>query len=171
MIAESKAKVEVGSRVAAECGDVLDEIVGKVTLVSQMSHSISTASDEQARGISEITKAVTQLDQMTQQNAAISEEAAAAAEELSSQAESMQAIVQSLIQTIKGGDPSSQHLAHSFAKASRHPSVGVPPQSTNVVLLGNKKTKAPTNAAPAPIRMVSGGDVLPSEDDPRFKDI
>ncbi|RYZ58311.1 MAG: methyl-accepting chemotaxis protein, partial [Proteobacteria bacterium] len=83
LAADSKIKVALGKKVAMECGEVLDDIVGKVTIVSQMSHSISTASDEQARGISEITKAVTQLDQMTQQNAAVSEQTASAAEELS----------------------------------------------------------------------------------------
>jgi methyl-accepting chemotaxis protein len=103
LIGESKARVAVGSRVAHSCADVLDEIVINVSAVAQMSESISAASEEQANGVSEITKAVVQLDQMTQQNASVSEQAASAAEELSAQAESMHGAVLTLIQTIKGG--------------------------------------------------------------------
>jgi len=176
LAADSKAKVEVGNRVADECGTVLEDIVAKVSVVQQMSHSIATASNEQARGVSEINKAVTQLDQMTQQNAAVSEEAASAAEELSSQAESMQGIVQALIHTIKGGKPSEQSSAlpvrspsHSAPKVTR----SEPVSTGNVVRLGSKTPNpAPNRTKEGPaIRLVSGGDTVPTENDPRFKDI
>ena len=168
LVAESKAKVELGTRVAADCGEVLDDIVNKVTVVSQMSHSISSASDEQARGISEITKAVSQLDQMTQQNAAISEEAASAAEELSSQAESMQSIVQALISAIKGGNVtvSGSVPRQALSRRSSGPSGNAKPKS-NVVHFGKK----PEKPLMEHVKMVSGSDVVPAEDDPRFKDI
>lgn len=110
LIGETKARVVAGSRVAQSCGEVLDEIVVNVRAAAQMSQSISAASDEQANGVTEITKAVGQLDQMTQQNAAVSEQAASAAEELSAQAESMLGVVLSLTQTIKGGDVSKARL-------------------------------------------------------------
>ncbi len=174
LVAESKSKVELGSKVAAECETVLNEIVGKVTVVYQMSHSISTASDEQARGISEINKAVAQLDQMTQQNAAVSEEAASAAEELSSQAESMQSMVQTLILTIRGGDPSHKAPEQPIREIAplRKATLSNPKfKSGNVVHLGAKKPIARSHAAVPTLKMVSGGDVAPSEDDPRFKDI
>lgn len=163
----------LGKKVALECGDVLDEIVGKVTIVSQMSHSISTASDEQARGISEITKAVTQLDQMTQQNAAVSEQTASAAEELSAQAESMQAIVQTLIRTIHG---SAQNLQTGEAFHSQSRPVTQHRQTVShskVLHLGAKKSAQQTKrtAINSSLRAVSGDAMIPAENDPRFREI
>jgi hypothetical protein len=46
---------------------------------------ISAASDEQSRGIDQVSGAVTQMDQVTQQNAALVEQAAAAAAALKDQ--------------------------------------------------------------------------------------
>ncbi len=171
LITESKQKVELGTKVAVDCGEVLEEIVSNVSQVASMSHSISGASDEQARGIAEITKAVTQLDQMTQQNAAASEETASAAEELSAQAESMQAVVQTLIVTIKGGDAAQvHHVAPPARQVQRASKSANPPKENGRVLhLGAKKSKhAPQ---PSQVRMASGSDVIPSEDDPRFTEV
>jgi len=71
--------------------------------VSRMSMEISTASQEQAQGVHEITKAMGQLDQVTQQNATATNEVANAAGTLNVQAESLNSLVQGLIQTIEGG--------------------------------------------------------------------
>jgi methyl-accepting chemotaxis protein len=173
LAADSKLKVAFGKKVALECGEVLDEIVSKVTIVSQMSHSISTASDEQARGISEITKAVTQLDQMTQQNAAVSEEAASAAEELSAQAESMQAIVRTLIRTIHGSHVGEQSRETVKARAPVTIATREPVRKSNVVPIGAKKStqQARRNSVTSSLRAVSGDTRVPSEDDQRFRDI
>lgn len=57
--------------------------VGKVgNLIAE----ISTSSNEQSKGISQVGSAITILDHMTQQNAALVEESAAAAESLKDQA-------------------------------------------------------------------------------------
>jgi methyl-accepting chemotaxis protein len=47
---------------------------------------ITSATQTQAQGISQVSKAVSDLDQMTQQNAALVEESAAAADSLRQQA-------------------------------------------------------------------------------------
>lgn len=102
IVGDTKAKVDSGVNTAKECGDVFAEIVGDVKLVSQMSNDISSASQEQAQGISEITKAVSQLDQVTQQNAATSEETSNEAEELSAQANALKEASDKLISIISG---------------------------------------------------------------------
>jgi hypothetical protein len=48
---------------------------------------ISSATQEQNKGVAEVSQAVTQMDQVTQSNASLVEEAAAAAESLNRQAE------------------------------------------------------------------------------------
>ncbi|MBC7995294.1 MAG: cache domain-containing protein, partial [Rhizobacter sp.] len=86
LIGASVDKVEVGSRLVADAGATMTEIVGSVQRVSDIIGEISAASSEQSDGIGQINAAVLQLDQMTQQNAALVEESAAAAESLKQQA-------------------------------------------------------------------------------------
>lgn len=102
LVNDGKLKVDAGTKIANECGDVLNEIVTSVANVSRMTTEISTASQEQAQGVHEITKAMAQLDQVTQQNTVNSSESAKAAEDLSTQAEALKRLVQNLVQTVEG---------------------------------------------------------------------
>jgi methyl-accepting chemotaxis protein len=89
LIGESVGKVENGTRLVADAGRTMGDIVDQVRRVSTLIAEISGASDEQSRGIGQIGDAVTQLDQVTQQNAALVEESAAAAESLRVQADAL----------------------------------------------------------------------------------
>lgn len=102
MIVTGKEKVEISTRVARECEDVLNEIVSSVANMAKMITEISAASQEQAQGVHEITKAIAMLDQVTQQNTASSAESAGAAGALSGQAGQLNSLVQKLVQTIDG---------------------------------------------------------------------
>jgi len=79
LIGDSTGKVETGSKLVAEAGATMEEIVDSVRRVTDIMAEISAASAEQSAGIEQINQAVTQMDQGTQQNAALVEEAAAAA--------------------------------------------------------------------------------------------
>jgi methyl-accepting chemotaxis protein len=167
LVATGKGKVEVGSRVARQCEEVLEEIVDKISNVTLMANEISTACQEQAQGVQEITKAMNQLDQLTQSNAATSEEAASAAVELSSQAESLTNVVGILVTTIKGGNAAPVTYA-----AELKPKIKSANQNrANVVPLRQQKSKPSFDQNPT-MKKASGYDsMIPSEDDPRFKDI
>ncbi|MET0333896.1 MAG: methyl-accepting chemotaxis protein [Rhizobacter sp.] len=93
LIGASVEKVETGSRLVADAGSTMNEIVGSVQRVSDIIGEITAASSEQSDGIGQINVAVTQLDQMTQQNAALVEESAAAAESLREQARKLADVV------------------------------------------------------------------------------
>ncbi len=86
LIETSVGKVEDGSRLVAQAGSTIGEIVANAEKVSAFISDITTAAGEQSDGIGQVNVAVTQLDQMTQQNAALVEESAAAAESLKDQA-------------------------------------------------------------------------------------
>jgi methyl-accepting chemotaxis protein len=86
LIGASVDRVEAGSRLVADAGQTMSEIVGSVQRVSDIIGEITAAAGEQSDGIGQVNVAVTQLDQMTQQNAALVEESAAAAESLKDQA-------------------------------------------------------------------------------------
>ncbi|WP_235582356.1 methyl-accepting chemotaxis protein, partial [Rhizobacter sp. Root16D2] len=87
LIGASVDRVEAGSRLVADAGTTMNEIVGSVQRVSDIIGEITAASSEQSDGIGQINTTVTQLDQMTQQNSALVEESAAAAESLRDQAQ------------------------------------------------------------------------------------
>jgi methyl-accepting chemotaxis protein len=93
LIGSSVDKVEAGSRLVADAGATMSEIVGSVQRVTDIIGEITAASSEQSDGIGQINSAVTQLDQMTQQNAALVEESAAAAESLREQANRLAEVV------------------------------------------------------------------------------
>jgi methyl-accepting chemotaxis protein len=94
LIGSSVDRVETGSRLVAEAGQTMNEIVGSVQRVSDIIGEITAASGEQSDGIGQVNVAVNQLDQMTQQNAALVEESAAAAESLKDQASRLAQVVQ-----------------------------------------------------------------------------
>jgi methyl-accepting chemotaxis protein len=86
LIGASVDRVEAGSRLVADAGKTMNEIVGSVQRVSDIIGEISTAAAEQSDGIGQVNQSVNQLDQMTQQNAALVEQSTAAAESLKDQA-------------------------------------------------------------------------------------
>lgn len=102
LVISGKDNIVIGNRVAMDCDNVLNEIVNSVSSVSKMVNEISSASQEQALGVHEITKAMAQLDLVTQQNSSSSTESANAASMLSDQATQLNSLVQSLVQTING---------------------------------------------------------------------
>jgi methyl-accepting chemotaxis protein len=93
LIGASVEKVQDGSRLVANAGRTMTEIVTSVQRVSDIIGEITAASAEQSQGIGEVNGAVAQLDQMTQQNAALVEESAAAAESLKSQAQRLGEVI------------------------------------------------------------------------------
>ncbi|WP_310564006.1 Cache 3/Cache 2 fusion domain-containing protein [Hydrogenophaga sp.] len=86
LIGTSVDKVDVGTRLVADAGQTMSEIVGSIQRVSDIVGEITAAAGEQSDGIGQVNVAVSQLDQMTQQNAALVEESAAAAQSLKDQA-------------------------------------------------------------------------------------
>jgi methyl-accepting chemotaxis protein len=93
LISASVDRVEVGSKLVADAGSTMDEIVASVQRVSDIIGEISAGAGEQSTGISQVNGAVSALDSMTQQNAALVEESAAAAESLREQAARLSSVV------------------------------------------------------------------------------
>ena len=71
----------------------MQEIVAAVTRVTDIMGEISSASDEQSRGIEQVSLAVSQMDSVTQQNAALVQESATAAAALEDQSEQLRQAV------------------------------------------------------------------------------
>jgi methyl-accepting chemotaxis protein len=87
---------------AQKVHEILSEIVAHANKVNGLMNDISVASQEQAQGVEQVTKAISQMESVTQQNAANAEESASASEELSAQADSMREIVHELSRLVYG---------------------------------------------------------------------
>ncbi|MCK9395759.1 MAG: methyl-accepting chemotaxis protein [Methylobacter sp.] len=86
LIGDSVEKVEDGTKLVAQAGKTMEEIVTAIHGVTAIMSEIRAASIEQTSGIEQVNKAIGQMDDVTQQNAALVEQAAAAAESLEEQA-------------------------------------------------------------------------------------
>ncbi|MFP9227749.1 methyl-accepting chemotaxis protein [Pectobacterium cacticida] len=86
LITESASRVDSGVTLVQNAGATMQEMLQAVTSVKDIMDEIVSASDEQSRGISQVTQAVHEMDSVTQQNAALVQEATAAAASLEEQA-------------------------------------------------------------------------------------
>jgi methyl-accepting chemotaxis protein len=89
LIEDSANKIDSGRALVQRAGTTMDSIVKAVTQVTDIIGEISSASEEQTRGIEQINIAITQMDETTQQNAAMVEQAAAAAQSMEEQARAL----------------------------------------------------------------------------------
>ena len=87
LIQSSVDKVGSGTKLVADAGATMQEIVQGVQRVASTLGDISNASAEQSDGIAQVNAAVAELDQMTQQNGALVADSAQAAETLRDQAQ------------------------------------------------------------------------------------
>ncbi|MFY9511638.1 MAG: methyl-accepting chemotaxis protein, partial [Rubrivivax sp.] len=93
LIGSSVDKVETGSRLVADAGSTMGEIVAAVQRVSSIVGEITASATQQSGGIGDVNAAIGELDRMTQQNAALVEQSAAAAESLRDQAQRLAGLV------------------------------------------------------------------------------
>ena len=93
LIENSVSRVNTGSEQVSEAGATMKEIFAAVTRVTDIMAEISSASDEQSRGIEQVSLAVSQMDSVTQQNAALVQESATAAAALEDQSEQLRQAV------------------------------------------------------------------------------
>ena len=120
LIDDSVSKVDAGSKLVAQAGSTMTEVVDSVRHVTDIMAEILAASQEQSAGIEQVNTAIVQMDEVTQQNAALVEEAAAAAASLNDQASNLSAVVS--VFKLHGHQSSTQRIspqARPKALASR----------------------------------------------------
>jgi methyl-accepting chemotaxis protein len=93
LIDESIKRIKNGSEIVVRTNEAFDRVLTGAKTVGELVGEIATASNEQAQGISQISKAISEMDTVVQRNAATSEESASASEELNAQAMQMKGLV------------------------------------------------------------------------------
>jgi methyl-accepting chemotaxis protein/methyl-accepting chemotaxis protein-1 (serine sensor receptor) len=122
LIEESIATSRDGSAKLEQVAGVIRAITESATQVKTLVDEVNMGSQEQARGIDQISKAIAQMDQVTQGTAASAEESASASEELSAQAQALNHIVRALGALVGGGQSSNSGSRHVRTDGS--PAIG-----------------------------------------------
>ncbi|SDX39462.1 methyl-accepting chemotaxis sensory transducer with Cache sensor [Collimonas sp. OK242] len=166
LIGDSVDKVGIGSKLVAEAGVTMEQIVDSVQRVTDIMAEITAASQEQSSGIEQINQAIGQMDQVTQQNAALVEEAAAAAA-------SLQEHAANLSQVVSMFKLDASHDVPAFKAAttanSPHMQAAAQPKNAKVMFLSKKAGTARTIAnAPMQNKQAGGGQTGAAEDWEQF---
>ena len=155
LIGDSVDKVDAGSKLVAEAGSTMNEIVDSVKHVTDIMAEIMAASQEQSAGIEQVNQAIGQMDQVTQQNAALVEEAAAAAASMQDQAGQ-------LSQTVAVFKLDRNQAAMSTVSTQRQPVQATAPARKQGAITA---TAAPSRIARRPAAKQLASTVAPAGDD------
>lgn len=96
LIETSISKSNEGSSNLSQVSAAIGHITDSSSRVKILIDELNVSSQEQAKGIDQISNAITQMQHVTQQSAATAEEGAAAGEELNAQADTMREVVESI---------------------------------------------------------------------------
>lgn len=122
LIETTVTKIQNGREYLQATDLAFGEVSGSSAKIGQLVSEISSASQEQVNGVSQINSAIIEIDQVTQQNAANSEESASASEEMNAQAYAMKDIVAELNALINGSRNSqSKAIQAQAAVAEKNP--------------------------------------------------
>ncbi|MFN7992821.1 MAG: methyl-accepting chemotaxis protein [Bryobacteraceae bacterium] len=120
LIEESISKSNDGRVKVDQVAAAIRALTEEANKVKTLVDDVSLGSQEQARGIEQIGKAITQMEQVTQKTAANAEESASAAEELNAQSETLKDIVERLTAMVGGCevDGNARQTQRRSSKAS-----------------------------------------------------
>ncbi|MBF0476661.1 MAG: Cache 3/Cache 2 fusion domain-containing protein [Deltaproteobacteria bacterium] len=107
LIEQTVKNIQQGAVWAGKTRAEFEAVVEHNAQVGRLMHEIVTASNEQAKGIDQISGGITEMDKVVQQNAASAQQSASAAEELNSQAAHLNDFVLTLSTLVGMGNDSN----------------------------------------------------------------
>jgi len=157
LIDDTTLKVKTGSDLVSNTNDAFAQVTESASRVGELVAEIAAASDEQARGIDQITTAVSEMDKVTQQNAANAEESSSSSAEMFSQAGNMKDTVAQLIALVGGS--SGKNTRDSSPEATK------PSEKIQRKLRSPQMSTAPKQMAVAQEVETNPEQIIPLDDD------
>lgn len=93
LIGNSTEAVHMGTKIANNTAEVLQEVVHSIQLMVDSIDGIASISNEQSDAVGQVSNGINQIADVVQSNSATAEESAAASEELSAEAASLKQLV------------------------------------------------------------------------------
>ena len=142
LIEESSSAAQDGSVRVERVSGAIAQFTESVGKVKSIADGVSTASQQQAQGVMQVSTAIQEMEKVTQTTAATAEESAAASEELNAQAEMTMQLVQELESMV------GRATAAAPRPVERRPNA--PAARSNVVTLatGSPRTKRAEEVIP-----------------------
>ncbi len=94
LIERALASIESGNHIAKETAESMDRIVQSSKTAADLVYQISTASNDQAYAVAQVTQGIDQISSVIQTNSATSEESAAASQEMAGQAQLLKLLME-----------------------------------------------------------------------------
>jgi len=164
LIEESIAKSNEGSQRLEHVAQVIHAITESAAKVKTLVDEVNLGSQEQARGIEQISKSISEMDQVTQSNAASAEQSASASEQMSAQAEALQNISRELRTLVGGGHDEDGHTVRPSAKSlSRTLVPPIIPKNKDLAAL--RTAVSPSKKSPVEVPAHAAQPDIPLEDD------
>ncbi len=140
LIRQSVSLASGGEAASQVVADMLGQIAGSINKVTDLILEINMASQEQAKGIEQVNKAVADMEKVVQQSAAQAEQSSSASVELSGQAEALANLVKKFTISRKAlALPAARSAKAPTAKAPAEPTrKASPPAKSGAELLGLK---------------------------------
>jgi methyl-accepting chemotaxis protein len=102
LIEDSIGKTKAGKAKLDGVVETIRSVTASSGEVNKLVHEIQMASEEQARGMEQVSSSLSRMEQVTQRNAAGAEENASAAQELSSQSQAINVTIARLASAVEG---------------------------------------------------------------------
>jgi methyl-accepting chemotaxis protein len=120
MIAGSQKNTIDGVKSSENVSDILMSIYEDVGSIVLTIGEVTSASNEQAEGLNQVSVAASQMDQMSQSTAANAEEAASSSEELAAQAQVLMDMVERIRNLLDGSESSGKAHISGSGSSSNH---------------------------------------------------
>jgi len=155
-------------KITEQVSDSLITIKDETNKVSELLEEISTASQEQEIGITQINKAVSRMESVIQSNAATAQDGACSADQVSIFSDQMKEIVAALVGLIKGADAIHSNMK-MLKKPSKNsmPSINTTYQSTPEIetrIDNERRMNKPQPSVLVGAKAVNPEDVIPLGD-------
>lgn len=150
-------KVDTGAQLSETTRHEFAKVMESSIKVAQLIGEIAAASDEQALGIGQISRAMEEMNRVTQQNAASAEESASSSEEMNAQARMMRSLVADLALMVGTRDGGYTLMR----RAVKTPEPNEPSQKT----MEPKKEKPDLHPAVDRSQEVSADQIIPMDDE------
>ncbi|OFZ20034.1 MAG: hypothetical protein A2Z20_08075 [Bdellovibrionales bacterium RBG_16_40_8] len=114
--AVNQKEIDNSSNILKRCANLLKEIVNLSQTANSLANSIANASQEQSRGVTEVSIAIMQVSDKTQINHRMSEEGMAVSQQLSQIVKNLSAVMTDLQETIHGNnDTTEESMSDSYS--------------------------------------------------------
>ena len=102
LVTDGQGKISDGVRIAEQCEDLLNQIVTNVSSVKSSMIDVTSAAEEQSKGVQNISDAMNMLDKTTQENTKTVHQTASQSQKLFHEADNLSEIILELEQEVYG---------------------------------------------------------------------